>query len=574
MADNPLSTFLPDRAATGFFPQMRPRRRFQDREGSANVPLDVMRGRLATMLGTPTDLANIFRSPMPTEMFGETNYEPAQQLPYGSEYFLKNLPLAPTSRVGEVAGQAGSFVPLNPMPAARAAAAGARMVGQGAMAAGQAGERFAERAVPQIMERGGLGAEMLQGMSRGTVSPLDVYHGSPYKFDRFDASKIGTGEGAQAYGHGLYLAENPGVAGAYKKNLSQGRAPLEVNLDGAPFPAPKVNYSNPDPQQQQLARIRTLLLQEGGDVDRAIARTYGADAAALESFRGRVSVGDPGFLYKVDLPNDQIAKMLDFDKPLKDQTPEIQALAKQYGLTDADHLGGDLVAAMNAKRATGANTMRQAGIPGIKYLDATSRGTGKGTRNFVVFPSEEKSLTILERNGQPGQNSLNSFIQRQGLMPSVVPNFPTSITNRSEIKNLANDFADQFKQMGFDVTVDHSGSKAGASSYLRVYDPQTGRFLKPIRISDHSKGPKELDANINVLNPQEDFAKITSALNDMRAKGDTLVFKQDRYAQELIASGVKPKTAYQRARAEITENQPVQQAMQDQQQNSLNSFIK
>jgi len=139
---------------------------------------------------------------------------------------------------------------------------------------------------------------------------------------------------------------------------------------------------------------------------------------------------------------------------------------------------------------------------------------------------------------------------------NVGKNFPTSITDRSEVKNVANDFASQFKQMGFDVTVDHSGSKAGASSYLRVSDPQTGRFLtKPIRISDHSKGARELDANINVLNPQEDFAKITSTLNDMRAKGDTLVFKQDRYAQELIANGIKPKTAYQRARTEITEAQ-------------------
>jgi len=142
MADNPLSTFLPDRAATGFFPQMRPRRRFQDREGSANVPLDVMRGRLAGTLGTPTDLANIFRSPMPTEMFGETDYEPAQQLPYGSEYFLKNLPLAPTSRVGEVAGQAGSFVPLNPMPAARAAAAGVKALGP---TAGRMAEGYLQR---------------------------------------------------------------------------------------------------------------------------------------------------------------------------------------------------------------------------------------------------------------------------------------------------------------------------------------------------------------------------------------------------------------------------------------------
>ena len=44
-----------------------------------------------------------------------------------------------------------------------------------------------------------------------------VYHGSPHKFDRFDASKIGTGEGAQAYGHGLYLAESPDVAQSYKQ---------------------------------------------------------------------------------------------------------------------------------------------------------------------------------------------------------------------------------------------------------------------------------------------------------------------------------------------------------------------
>jgi hypothetical protein len=155
--------------------------------------------------------------------------------------------------------------------------------------------------------------------------------------------------------------------------------------------------------------------------------------------------------------------------------------------------------------------------------------------------------------GPTAANMAEGYLQRQGLMPGVLPTF---ITDRSKVKNIANDFADQFKQMGFDVTVDHSGSKAGASSYLRVSDPQTGRFLnKPIRISDHSKGAKELDANINVLNPEEDFAKITSTLNDMRAKGDTLVFKQGRYAQELIANGIKPKTAYQRARTEITEDQ-------------------
>ena len=58
-----------------------------------------------------------------------------------------------------------------------------------------------------------------------------------------------------------------------------------------------------------------------------------------------------------------------------------------------------------------AQHLRELGIPGIKYLDATSRDGGKSTRNFVTFPGEEKSLTILERNGQPGQNSLKSFIK-------------------------------------------------------------------------------------------------------------------------------------------------------------------
>jgi hypothetical protein len=40
-----------------------------------------------------------------------------------------------------------------------------------------------------------------------------AYHSSPYTFDKFDLSKIGTGEGAQVYGHGIYAAENPAVSG-------------------------------------------------------------------------------------------------------------------------------------------------------------------------------------------------------------------------------------------------------------------------------------------------------------------------------------------------------------------------
>ena len=139
MADNLLSSFLPDdRASFGIFPQMKPKRRFQDPVGAANVPLDVTRGRVAGLAGLLPDVLNFMgRSPMPTEQFGETQYEPAQHLPYGSEYFLQNLPLKPTSRIGEVAGQAGAFVPLNPMPAARAVAAGVKALGPTAVRMGE-----------------------------------------------------------------------------------------------------------------------------------------------------------------------------------------------------------------------------------------------------------------------------------------------------------------------------------------------------------------------------------------------------------------------------------------------------
>ena len=71
---------------------------------------------------------------------------------------------------------------------------------------------------------------MAGGMAdTGAMRAATVWHGSPHKFDKFDASKIGTGEGAQAYGHGLYLAEAQDVAKSYRAALSDFGLP-----DGAP----------------------------------------------------------------------------------------------------------------------------------------------------------------------------------------------------------------------------------------------------------------------------------------------------------------------------------------------------
>lgn len=137
-------------AAFGFFPQMKPRRQGLPSD-SANLPVDVLRGRLAGLLGAPADIANLLRSPSSTEMFGDVSYEAPAQFPYTTEKFLKDLPLAPTSRVGQVAGQASSFVPLNPMPAVRGVQKVGQVVGEelAATMLGQRPNTLMSKVVPQ-----------------------------------------------------------------------------------------------------------------------------------------------------------------------------------------------------------------------------------------------------------------------------------------------------------------------------------------------------------------------------------------------------------------------------------------
>ena len=59
-------------------------------------------------------------------------------------------------------------------------------------------------------------------ITKGGKTLLEAWHGSPHKFDKFSMDAIGTGEGAQAYGHGLYFADSRDVATGYKNALEKG----------------------------------------------------------------------------------------------------------------------------------------------------------------------------------------------------------------------------------------------------------------------------------------------------------------------------------------------------------------
>lgn len=60
----------------------------------------------------------------------------------------------------------------------------------------------------------------------GVTFSISALHASPHSFRKFDTAFMGKGEGAQAYGWGLYFAENPEVNRAYMDRFSQNKETL------------------------------------------------------------------------------------------------------------------------------------------------------------------------------------------------------------------------------------------------------------------------------------------------------------------------------------------------------------
>jgi hypothetical protein len=194
---------------------------------------------------------------------------------------------------------------------------------------------------------------------------MNVYQGGPHKYgpgDTKDSLKhIGKGEGAQAYGWGRYDAENKAVAEQYRKNLSYDQgviyndAPLgtraalidEVDADLPESVARLVaNYATPDgvTKETLLAarnmvdghvkrRAKELEILRSKTDERAapLAMQKQEELARLEKIKQRVdgfSTSDfstnKGSLYTHDLPDEDIARYLDWDAPLSEQPESVQ----------------------------------------------------------------------------------------------------------------------------------------------------------------------------------------------------------------------------------------------------------
>lgn len=271
---------------------------------------------------------------------------------------------------------------------------------------GTAGLRLA---VDNALETGG--GYTLPG-SPSSQKGMVAFHGTANApFDAFDNAKIGSGQGAQSYGYGHYLAENAATGETYQKSLA-GRFNTSPPLQDA-MASVKANGGDKAKTIRQLTD--QLSSPEIGDssTDQGTRDRLRRQIELIKS--GAVDRGG-GSLLKVQLNDEHVASMLDLDQPMGKQfkvlnkipvtdQQKLQRFMDMHGVDlDLSELSGNefrqlLTKASNeqalpkfgkgetyptAEQETSAY-LNSKGIPGNKYLDQKSRITGEGTRNYVVF---------------------------------------------------------------------------------------------------------------------------------------------------------------------------------------------
>jgi hypothetical protein len=183
---------------------------------------------------------------------------------------------------------------------------------------------------------------------------IEAFHGSPHRFDRFSMENIGTGEGAQAYGHGLYFADEEGVAKQYR-DMSQFSHENDVNWVVSELKnkyGADVDTVTPWEVAEELDGWPTLefikrdesMLEDVTQIVRGQNADGTVTESALSAYRrlqDKLPKADPGSLYRVHLDVDPDT-LLDWDKPLSEQSESIQDAVKSSLVSRTlDEMGDD-----------------------------------------------------------------------------------------------------------------------------------------------------------------------------------------------------------------------------------------
>jgi hypothetical protein len=284
---------------------------------------------------------------------------------------------------------------------------------------------------------------------------IRAYHGSPHEFERFSTEHIGTGEGGQAYGHGLYFAENEPTALSYKHSTSDLKDWGVTGNSNWRLPswlAKQINSSPKAGLDEGIANFEKRLADMKAENHWNVGGIQDIVDALHAIKRGDAKLIKPGHMYEVEI-NAPKEKFLDWDKPLSEQhsaikekvfkalgaeTPLVgqtktgrwitmdekgnvigradgwpdQATAREAAKVlsqDAERMlaktpGELLKSGSQAINKDRTQKLRDAGIPGIRYLDQGSRGSEGGTYNYVVF--DENLIKVIRKYGIAGLATL------------------------------------------------------------------------------------------------------------------------------------------------------------------------
>lgn len=239
-----------------------------------------------------------------------------------------------------------------------------------------------------------------------------AYHGSPYTFDHFDLGAIGTGEGAQVHGWGLYFAQDKQIAKSYKDTLSHdmyGDNDLMFNEEAlnklySTLYSTLSDKAHTEADYDKLSVIENILITHTED-DVLNNSDEMFDAEAVKWWKNQREIYlnkeyKESSLFEVDIPEDDV--LLDEKRNINEQPKKVQQAVRKmyrslgYKTSALKYVTGkefyDTVAAEKGGQKEASEFINKHGIKGITY---DGRNDGKC---FVVF--DDKAIQIINRYNQ------------------------------------------------------------------------------------------------------------------------------------------------------------------------------
>ena len=268
---------------------------------------------------------------------------------------------------------------------------------------------------PLALDTAGLGSAAsmaTKSVPRGSLA-MNVYQGSPHKYGPEGASQslkhIGKGEGAQAYGWGRYDAENRAVAQDYYNTFADpDQQPLsfmdrpvdEIWNDGIKERWADVVKDMTEDEVDAFTEVMGNLSQVNTMQDvPSVVQNLSPDAKRVyRKYVEKDLIKPPteAHLYTHDLPDEDIARYLDWDAPLSEQPESVRKFA--------DRLSQDELASMLRKYERGdvpSDYKVKVSDKELKELDELYEQLG----DFKDLPQSEIDAGIAKANAAQAERA-------------------------------------------------------------------------------------------------------------------------------------------------------------------------